>query len=457
MRPLKTLVLLLLTAATASAQGDILDNYIKEGIANNNAIHQQNFQLQKSMYALKEATGLFFPSINLQANYVDAHGGRTIDIPIGDLMNPVYQNLNQINAVLAPGSPQYPHLENESEQLNPENFYNAYFRTSMPLINAEVWYNHTIKKDEVKLQQNEINIYKRELVKDIKEAYFNYLKALQAVTIYENALTLVKESERVNQKLVDNGKEVVYVLSRSKSEVSKIEAQISNAKANEKNAAAYFNFLINKPLDTEIVVDQALFTNALPLPDDAAQPTSDKREELNKLLIAKKINQSVLNLNKAAWIPKVGAQLDLGSQASDFKFNAQSRYYMFGVSFDWALFSGLRDVYKLKQAKLQMDALDSQTKYVEGQLKLAASTSANSYISSKQQFSSAIEVESSSSQYFNLINRKYKEGQALYIEYLDARNETTLASLQKSITYFDAWIKYTEMERANASFNIQQQ
>ena len=456
MRPWKIIFVLLIASLSINAQSDILNNYVQQGIANNESIHQQSFQLQKSMYALKEATGLFFPSISLEANYIDAKGGRTIDVPVGDMMNPVYQNLNQINSVIAPGSPKYPTLNNVSEQLNPSNFYDAYFRVAMPIVNAEIWYNRSIKKDQIRMQQNEVSIYKRELVKEIKVAYFNYLKATQAISIYENALRMVKESERVNQKLVDNGKEVTYVLSRSKSEVSKIEALLNEARNTKKNAAAWFNFLINKPQDTEITIDEALLSNALPLPGDLSL-TSDGREELTKLMLASKINQSLLDLNKASWIPKIGTSIDLGSQASDFKFNSGSRYYLFGVSFDWSLFKGLRDVYKVKQAKLELDALSAQTKYAKSQLQLAATTAANSYVSARQNFNSAIDQENSSAQYYGLMDKKYREGQALYIEYLDARNESTLASLQKSITYFDAWIRYTDLERANASFNINQQ
>ncbi len=453
---MKTIFMLLIISQGAIAQSDILNKYVQQGINDNESIHQQNFQLQKSMYALKEATGLFFPNISLQANYVDDKGGRTIDFPIGDIVNPVYNNLNQINSVLSPGAPKYPTLNNVSEQLNPTNYYDAYFKIAMPIVNAEIWYNRSIKKDQVKMQQNEVLIYKRELVKDIKVAYFNYLKAVRAITIYENALRMVKESERVNQKLVDNGKEVVYALSRSKSEVSKIEAKLNEAQNQKKNAAAYFNFLINKPQDAEITIDEILLNNAQPLPEDLSL-TPDRREELNKLMLAAKIDNSVLNMNKAAWFPKIGAALDLGSQASDFKFNSSSRYYLIGVSFDWSLFRGMSDVYKVKQAKLEVDALSAQTKFVKSQLQLVSSMAANSYVSAKQNFASASDEENSSSQYYNLMDKKYREGQALYIEYLDARNESTLSSLQKSITYFDAWIKYAELERANASFNISQQ
>lgn len=455
MRPLKLILALLTFSLASQGQSDVLDAYIRQGLADNESIKQQNFQLKKSLYALKEASGLFAPTIGLEANYTDARGGRTFDIPIGDIMNPVYQNLNKINAALDPTAPKFPTLNNVSEQFFPENFYDAYFQVSMPLINAEIWYNRSIKKDQIAMQQNEVAIYKRELVKDIKTAYFSYLKAQQAVSIYESALLLVKESERVNEKLVENGKEVIYAVSRAKSEVSKVEAQLNDAQNTRKNAAAYFNFLLNRPMDSEIIVDNALLSNAVLLPEDAAG-NSSKREELNKLMLARKINQSLLNVSNSSWIPKVGAQLDLGSQASDFAFNSSSRYYLVGVTFDWTLFKGLRDVNKVKQSQLDLQSVNAESRYSESQLQLAAATASNSYSSSKEQFKNAIEQEKSANEYFNLMNKKYREGQALYIEFLDARNETTLANLQKSLTYFESWIKHAELERANATYTINQ-
>lgn len=455
MKSLKAILLLMITGFTAFGQIESLDGYIAEGLINNEAIRQQNFNLEKSVYALKEATGLYMPNINLKADYIDSRGGRNIDFPIGDIVNPIYRNLDQINSVVAPGSQRYPTLNNVSEQLNPQNFYNAYVRTSVPIVNAEIWYNRKIKKDQISLQKSEVAIYKRELVKDIKVAYFSYLKATSAVSIYENALTIVNESERVNQKLVDNGKEVVFALSRAKSEVSKIKAQLNDARNIQKNAAAYLNFLLNKPLDSEIKVDDALLQNAIMLPTDPT-PNSSKREELAKLFTARQITNNALTLSKSSWIPKLGAQVDLGSQASDFHVNSHTGYYLLGISFDWSIFNGLRDVNKMKQAKIDVEALESQTKYVEMQLKLSATTAANSYTSSVEQYKNAITEESTSVQYFNLMNKRYKEGQALYIEYLDARNENTLASLRKAITYFDAWIKYSESERANADYKLPQ-
>ena len=41
--------------------------------------------------------------------------------------------------------------------------------------------------------------------------------------------------------------------------------------------------------------------------------------------------------------------------------------------------------------------------------------------------------------------RLYKEGQALFIELLDAQNQLVTAKLQLNISLFDTWIKATEI------------
>lgn len=115
------------------------------------------------MYALKEARALFYPTITLNGNYTIAEGGRTIDIPIGDLLNPVYSTLNQIT-----NSNSFPTLQNQSVLINPDNFYDAKIHTTMPLLNFEIIYNKRIKTQQTSLQTIELEIYKRELVKEIK-------------------------------------------------------------------------------------------------------------------------------------------------------------------------------------------------------------------------------------------------------------------------------------------------
>ena len=91
-------ILLLLFPVIETYSQTSLDNYIKTALSNNETIKQQQFLLTKSLYALKEAKSLFLPSVGFNGTYTLAGGGRTVDIPVGDLMNPVYSTLHQLTS-----------------------------------------------------------------------------------------------------------------------------------------------------------------------------------------------------------------------------------------------------------------------------------------------------------------------------------------------------------------------
>ncbi|WP_344825999.1 TolC family protein [Chryseobacterium ginsenosidimutans] len=424
-----------------------LDTYIQQGIESNQSIKQQSFILEKSVYALGEAKSLFLPNVSFSTTYTKAEGGRTVDFPAGDLLNGVYSTLNQLT-----GSNAFPQLQNQSILLNPDNFYDAKFRITQPILNAELGYNKKIKTKQIDLQKTEILLYKRELVKEIKTAYYNYIKATNATKIYQSYLKLVSEGERVNKKLFDNGKINRTAVIRSQNEVSKINASILASQKTEESAQFYFNFLLNRPLTDSIIVDEI---NTLP---EEAQLLSDNignREELTKLKIASDINNDLTGLAKSYLIPKIGASLDLGSQAFDWKFNQKSRYYLFGVSLEWNLFSFGKDTYRIKQSISEQQSITSQTDYVQQQLLKELKVRKANLESAVAQYEAAQSQLKTSQTYYGDMSKLYKEGMSIYIELLDAQNQWVDAQLKSNITLFDTWIAFTAIERANASFNIQ--
>lgn len=428
------------------AQGS-LDEYIRQGLASNESIRQQHFVLEKNVYALKEAKSMFLPQVTFSTTYTKADGGRTIDFPTGDLLNGAYATLNQLT-----GSNSFPQLQNQRILLNPDNFYDARFRTTLPILNAELIYNKRIKQQQVDLQKAEVLLYKRELVKEIKTAYYSYLKATNAVGIYQSFLQLVEEGERINTKLYDNSKINRTAVIRSQNEVSKINASLTAARKTEESARYYFNFLLNRPLTDSILVDEIA---TLPAQDQLQTNDVSGREELSKLAISKDINENLTGLAKSHLIPKIGTYLDLGSQAFDWKFNQNSRYYFLGVSLEWNLFSSGKNTYRIKQTIADKQAITSQTDYVQQQLLTELKVRQANMQSASAQYQAAQSQLKASQTYYSDMVKLYKEGMTIYIELLDAQNQWIDAQLKANIALFDTWISFTAIERANASFNIQ--
>ena len=419
-----------------------MQGYIDHGLRNNQGLKQQRFILERNLFALKEARTFFYPEVNFSTSYLDSRGGRKISIPIGDLLNPVYNSLNELT-----NSSAFPKVENVSQTFNPRNYYDAKFRTSMPLYNAEITYNTKIRKEQIHLQQAEVDVYRRELVKEIKLAYYACQQSDEAVRILESAVSLARENLRFNQVLVKNDKAIRTVVSRSENELIGLEARLVDARNQSVNAKAYFNFLLNNPLETSLEIGTP--TESEVLTDTAA---AGRREELAKLESLSKINALSGQLARAGVLPKLSTFIDLGSQGDFVNFNRDTRYYLFGVTLDWRVFANSRTQYKVKQAEMEQKATGEQISQVEQQLQLQNKTAANTFQSAVFTYRATKSQTALSQQYYQDQQKLYREGQLLYIELLDAQNRLINDQLQQSISYLNVQTRAAELERARASY-----
>lgn len=444
----KLLALLYLTVQSANAQ-EILDNYIAEGLKNNIVLQQKNIELEKALISLKEANSLFLPSINFNGLVSTAKGGRYSNLPVGDLLNPVYRTLNQLT-----NSSNYPTIANQQIDFLPKDYYDAYFRASLPLINADLLYNRKIESQKIQLQEFEVAIYQRELVKNIKTAYYNYLTANEAVKIYSSAIELLNRNVSVNKSLLNNGKGLPTAILRSQSELENVNAQLNDANNQLQNAQSYFNFLLNKEQNLSITEDENIINEASNPLLDSAQNFNAKREELQMLDQVKNINNTVNEMNKRYWVPKINAFLDLGSQAVNWEFSNKSRYYMVGLNATFPVFNGFRNNYKIKKSTLDTKISEFNLKNTANQLQLAASIATNNLNTAYQNRNSSLQRLKSAESYFKLIENGYNGGVNSLIEFIDARNQLTLSKLQVNINSFKVLVAKADVERELASYKI---
>lgn len=440
--------LLILAGQDAKSQS-IPEQYITEAFENNLVLKEKKITLEKSLIALQEARSFYLPTTSFEGQYTLAKGGRSIDIPVGDLVNPVYKTLNQLT-----NSNSFPTITNVSEQLNPNNFYDVRIRTSMPLFNADLKINREIKQQQITLRQTEVDVYKRELLRDLKMAYYNYILAGKAIDIYQNALEVVQQNLKINQSLLKNGKGLPAYVSRAESEVKSVESQLQTARNDQQNAKAYFNFLLNKPLN-DLVIENNIVLVETQLPvSETASDNIQNREELKTLNLAKEINQDVLKMNRSYRTPRVNAFVDLAAQGFDFKVNNKSFFYLAGLQVQIPLYAGNRNNYKIQQTLLDQKALDINTASTKQQLQLAAQISRNNIITTYNKYLSTVKQEEAAQKYFKLIDRGFSEGVNSFIEFLDARNQLTNTSLQVNITKYRVLSALADFERQTASYVI---
>ncbi|MBL7859643.1 MAG: TolC family protein [Cyclobacteriaceae bacterium] len=446
---IKALLLLAFPIASLKAQ-QALDTYIDFGLKNNLVLQQKNVNLDKALLSLKIANGLFSPSFTLLGNYTNGEGGRSISFPVGDMLNPVYNTLNQLT-----GADNFPQIENVNQNFFPKNFYDVRARAFMPILNTDLVYNRKIKADETLLQEYEVGIYKRELVRNIKVAYFNYLGAREGVAIYQSALTRAEEGKRVNESLLANGKGLPAYLLRSQSEIETIRAQLVDAERQQDNAQLYFNFLLNREGNAEIINDYKTFEDLNRAQAQILEsPSISNREELIQIQTLKDLTQNLLTMNKLYWAPRISGFVDAGAQAENLNYNSNANYYLVGLQLEMPLFAGFTNRNKISQSRLNIKYTELSEYQVQQSLTMNSLVSRNVMISAIQNYQSAQKQLEAAQSYQRLIEKGYKEGVNTFIEAVDARNQLTSAQLQVTLNQYRILIAQASYERETAAFEI---
>ncbi len=437
--------LLLLFALPVFGQKSVLDEYVATAFQQNITLQQKTIQVEKAMIALKTAQSLYQPTVAFQGGYQSGQGGRSIAFPVGDLLNPVYSTLNALTKSTA-----FPQIANVETNFFPRDFYDVKVQTTMPLYNKDISYNKQIQEQSISLQREDVSLYKRELVKQIKTAYYQYLLSLGLQKVYDNALNLAMEGKKVNEKLLANGKGLPAYLLRSDSEIANIQAQMADAAKQSQAAQMYFNFLLNRELRAEIRIDFEV-EKALAA---VYAVTPGVREELSLLSKSIGLQETVLKMNEAYYLPKLNGFVNLGSQATLANINSKSAYYFLGLQMDIPIFTGKRNLYKIKQTQLDIASAKNAYDISSKQFNMAAEIAQKNVQSSLVSFQASTKSYEAASAYLRLIEKGYKEGVSTYLETVDARNQWMNATINYQLKQFNVLIAAAAYEREAASYPL---
>ena len=431
---------LCLQAAPLQAQ-QILETYIQEGQANNLVLKEKNASLDQSLLALKDAKSFFLPSMDFGASYTLAEGGRTIAFPVGDLLNPVYATLNKLTA-----SSSFPQIENVSEQLLPNNFYDTRFRTTLPLLNTDIKYQNQIRKEQVNWSSYQVAIYRATLIQDIRVAYFSFCAAHSSIEILKNTLQLVTQNLKDTRSLVENGKALPASVLRAESELEQVKSMLLEAENKTVNAAQYLNFLVNRPLEQSVPFE-AIPLDLSQLDLLLAEDIQEQNPELRAMKSMESIQQTLLKSGRNYWVPKISTYADLGSQGFDWSFDSQSRYLMGGLSLSVPVFQGGRNQNQIQKNVIGLESIQRQKELVNQKLNLSLQIQKNEVKTLLAGLQSAEKKLLAATAYLKLIDSGFKEGSQSLLEFIDARNQFTQAALQKTISEYKLQMALAQLER----------
>ena len=450
-------LLLWLLSPMGIARDSSLKDYITLGLRGNLALQQENLSLEKSLKALKEAKGLFFPNISIQARYSRAGGGRLIEIPIGDLTNPVFQSLNQLYSFHGIITNFPTNIPNDVVPFLRKSEQDTKLRVIQPLYQPALMHNFKLRSNLAKSEEFKLEALKRQLIADIKTAYFTHLKTLQVEQLLGKTKDLLQENLRVSRTLYNNGMATEDIIFRAEAEVAALDQKIAEAENNTMNSSAYFNFLLNRDLSASIQTDFDTSFEKYPIDlDSAARSALLHRDEFRQLDSTLKATRSQLDLAASGSLPSLSLVVDLGIQGEKYRFGPDDDYWMASLVFQWTLYDGSQTKAKKAQSAIDKKRLETRLTQMEKQILLEVKNSFHSLKAAEAGISASLEREKSAGQSFTIVEKKFGYGTASQLEFIDARTTFTQASISAILAKFDYLISRTDLERAAALINLEE-
>lgn len=455
MNRITVLFISFLSITSAFAQNGVLDSYIQNALESNLALQQKEYSYQKSLEALSEAKRMFLPTVSLEARYSVADGGRSATIPFGDMINPVYNNLNAINEGLDIPVPDYSEIENTELSFIRSPEQETKVVAAMPVFNASIIQNHKIKKGLAEVEKISVDIYKRELVKEVKDAYVKYLQAEQMYVLYNNTLTTVNQNLKNRQSLYKNDKITIDEVYAAKAQVKQIEKDLTEVNKNRFLAVSWFNFLLNRDFDSEIITDPLvpLIISDYNL-EDLKNTSVSNREELRQLDEYIEIQTNTVNLEKGTALPEISIGAQYGFQGEDYIFNSSGDFASAGINLKWNVFTSGKRKSKINQAKIDRNITENRKQEVERQVQLEVIDAYYSIQTAMQGIELANEELLNYQKSYMLVEKKYQLGMVNFLEYSNALNNKLNAENKLLLAKYGYQLEQIKLERLTSSYQF---
>lgn len=453
----------LLAAAAALATGAraefraaapvVAERYVAEAFAQNLALQGRTLDVAQARARLAEVRGAWQPRLDFLARYTVADGGRTIDIPTGDLLNNVYSTLNDY--LRSQGQPPtFPQVSNQSIAFLRDHEQETKLRLTQPIWRPEISRGIDAARAAAGGREAQLAAYRRELRLAVLTGYYRYLQAEAAVGIFASTEKLTAEAVRTNRVLLANDKVTEDRVLRAEADDLAVRQQRTEAERDRNSARAYFNFLLNRPLRTAIkrAPDDELRGDAATLLAEAEPEglTPDRREEL--LALQRSVQAATANeaAAKARSYPTLSLAVEGGIQGTNYRTGGEANFVQGSLVADFNLWDGRQHRSQREQARIERRKAELALAEAREQLGLQLQQADDEFRAAVAACRAAELRAEAASRAFAIVAQREREGMVNQLSFLDARNELTRAELDRAISRQRLFIAAAGLDRAAA-------
>ncbi len=286
-----------------------------------------------------------------------------------------------------------------------------------------------------------------DLVRDVKNAYYEVLKQEELVGVYQESLRVQKEHLRQAQAFYKAGVKARLDVTNSELAVANTDLQLLQAQLSLDTARVSLESILGGPpapgpyrlarlpeARVELAAPEQLVRDALKL-----------RPEVASLQAQLRAAQAQLQTAQGGYWPSLNANASWGYQNTDWPLQEG---WLAGASLSWPLFNGLRTQGAVSEAKAGIRKIEAQIAQIELGVRQDVTVAVLRVRQTGQTTETARLALRQARENMALADSRWKVGAGSYIEYSDAQNLLTQAKGNLVQATYLRWQALADLERA---------
>ena len=431
-----------------------LDQALQIALSENIAVKVADKEIERTKYAKRGTYAALFPQIDGSGSYQ-----RTIKRQVvyfdGNPMAGLGGSSSESGSTSGTGSEGSTSSSKgggiEMGRLNTMSFGVS---AAMPIINAQLWESVKITGMDVELAVEKARSSRLNMVSQVKNAYYAALFAKEAFDVYrevyENALNNYYETE----KKYNVQKATELDMARAKTNVANAIPNVYNAESSVMLSLWQLKAVMGVDLEMNIDVVGSINDYAGMLEYDTAQHNEislESNSTMKQLAIQAEELARSIRLKQYAYIPTLSLAFNFSGNTM-FNDVPSSQwnwtpYSTVGLSLQIPIFSGLKRMNDVKQARNQYQQMQYNITDTERNLKIAIRQSLNTMDTNVKSYSAAEEAVDAAQKAYNIASKSYEVGRATLTDLNDAQLALPQAKLSQSQAIYNFVVAKTSLEQ----------
>jgi len=408
---MSVILILLISISGGDTLHFTLVQAVDYALENNPEIEQLELEYARAQTGVNKAISAFYPSISATGGYA-----YLTDVPVFQLDSmpiPMGQN------------------ENYSLQVSLQQvlfawgkIYNAY---KISDLGKEI--------AELKLVRK-----KQELRCAVSDAFYGLLVLEDMVQVSQKSLAQLKRHAQAVEERYKAGLVSQFDLLRARVQVSNLKPRVIKAEHGLNLAREGFKMLLGMDLTTDFTISGELkMVDEDFVLEELIDEALLNRIELKNLMKVKEIARLSEAIMRRSNLPVIvaGATYERKKPFS-FTSGEWGSNVIFNIGFQFPIFTGFKNFYQQRDAALQLREAELALENLKKAIRLEVKKAHLNFIAAKEALLTAEKNVSQAEKAFEIIEKRYKNGLATNLEYMDAQ----LAAMQARTNYLSALKDY---------------